>query len=164
MNALKAVWVVSATLSLVACSEDTTPPTVTTEIIDMASISLAPTPGTGRWYTDSEVREGKEIFATHCASCHGKNAEATPDWKSLDANSNYPPPPLNGTAHAWHHPLSVLKLVIEQGGEPMGGQMPAWGDVLTDQEIVKVIASFQSYWPDKVYSAWLEREQANRGQ
>jgi mono/diheme cytochrome c family protein len=162
MKAMQATWLLGATLSLAACSENAATVTSTNEIIDVDSVALSPSPGTGRWYTESSVRQGKEVFATYCSSCHGQNAEAIPDWKTLDANGNYPPPPLNGTAHAWHHPLSVLKLVIEQGGAPMGGQMPAWGDVLTDQEIVDVIASFQSYWPDNIYAAWLERERANR--
>jgi len=155
-------------LGLAACSENADTQASTTQAsnsasIDPASISLEPKPGTGRWYSQDEVVRGKEIFATNCASCHGQNAEATPNWKTLDANGNYPPPPLNGTAHAWHHPLSVLKMVIEEGGEPVGGVMPAWGDTLSDQQIMEVIASFQSYWPDTVYGQWLVREQSNRG-
>jgi mono/diheme cytochrome c family protein len=51
-------------------------------------------------------------------------------------------------------------MVIEQGGEPVGGVMPAWGDTLSDRQIIDVIASFQSYWPDDTYQLWLEREQS----
>lgn len=163
MNTLKTTWVLAAIVSVAACSGGEETQAGNSDTIDMASLSLSPKPATGRWYTEDDVRQGKAIFADNCASCHGQNAEATPNWKTLDANGNYPPPPLNGTAHAWHHPFSVLKMVIEEGGAPMGGQMPAWGDVLTDQQIVEVIASFQSYWPDPVYATWLEREQANRG-
>jgi len=54
-------------------------------------------------------------------------------------------------------------MVIEEGGEPVEGVMPAWGDTLSDQQIMEVIASFQSYWPDTVYGQWLVREQSNRG-
>lgn len=130
----------------------------------LAAVTLAAKNGTGRWYTEAQLEQGRETFGHYCAACHGANAEATPNWRTLDANGNYPPPPLNGTAHAWHHPLSVLAMVIEEGGEPMGGVMPAWGNTLSDAEIIEVIASFQDYWPDETYELWLERERANRGQ
>ena len=59
---------------------------------------------TDRWYSDEQVKQGEKVFATNCASCHGKNAEATKDWKKRDEKGNLVPPPLNGTAHPWHHP------------------------------------------------------------
>ena len=71
----------------------------------------------------------------------------------------YPPPPLNGSAHAWHHPIAALKHVILKGGAPYGGQMPAWEGKLTDAEIYALIASFQSYWSDDIYNRWLFIEQ-----
>ncbi|MCH8532391.1 MAG: cytochrome c [Saccharospirillum sp.] len=124
--------------------------------------TMTPKPDTGRWYTNAMVEEGKATFAQYCAACHGDRAQATPDWKTLDENGNYPPPPLDGTAHAWHHPLADLEMVIKQGGAPFGGVMPGWESVLSDQDIVKVIASFQSYWSDEIYEMWLEREKLYR--
>jgi mono/diheme cytochrome c family protein len=64
---------------------------------------------------------------------------------------------LNGTAHAWHHPLGVLKKVINEGGIPMGGKMPAFNDKLKDDEKLAVISYFQSFWPDEIYNAWISR-------
>ena len=69
-----------------------------------------------RWYSDDQVTRGEQLFRLNCASCHGRNAEATPDWKQTDANGNYPAPPLNGTAHAWHHDLDLLRRTIREGG------------------------------------------------
>lgn len=161
---MRMIAVLIATLGLAACSDNNESADGTAGEIDVTQLSLEPEPGTGRWYTEEQVNRGKAVFAANCAGCHGQNAESTPNWKSLDANGNYPPPPLNGTAHAWHHPLSVLKMVIEDGGEPLGGVMPGWDDTLSDQQIVDVIASFQSYWPDKTYQLWLKRERADRGQ
>ncbi len=113
-----------------------------------------------RWYTAEQVAQGQELFVQHCAECHGKNAEATPDWRKTDATGNYPPPPLNGSAHAWHHSLSVLRETIRQGGVPLGGVMPGFADKLSAQETDAVIAWFQSLWPDELYQAWyrMERE------
>lgn len=160
---MKFIWVTAAVMGLAACTENQGTAQNAGETIDTSSISLEPKAGTERWYTPVEVTRGKEIFGENCAGCHGQNAESTTNWKTVAANGQYPPPPLNGTAHAWHHPLDVLKMVIEQGGEPVGGVMPAWGDRLSDRQIIDVVASFQSYWPDDVYQSWLEREQSRRG-
>ncbi|MHA7878250.1 MAG: c-type cytochrome [Saccharospirillum sp.] len=128
----------------------------------VANVSLTPKSGTGRWYSTAMAESGQATFAQYCAACHGERAEATPNWRTLDSNGHYPPPPLNGSAHAWHHPLADLVMVIDQGGAPFGGVMPAWGEVLSEQDMINVIASFQSYWSDEIYAMWLERERLYR--
>ena len=100
------------------------------------------------WYSKQQVSQGKQLFSQNCAACHGENAEATPDWKKTDTNGNYPPPPLNGTGHAWHHDLDLLRRTIREGGAKLGGQMPAFEGVLSTEEIDSAIAFFQSIWPD----------------
>ena len=112
----------------------------------------------GRWYSQAQVDAGGKVFAENCASCHGKSAQGkVANWKKPDADGNYPPPPLNGSAHAWHHPLSQLKRTVRQGGVPLGGQMPGFGDRLSEKEIESVLAWVQSHWPDEVYAAWVQR-------
>lgn len=108
----------------------------------------------GRWYDEATLKKGVAIFAENCASCHGSNAEATADWKKTDSNGNYPPPPLNGTAHAWHHSIEVLKETIQEGGIKLGGLMPPFKDKLSNKDIDAVIAFFQSKWPDELYQKW----------
>jgi len=115
-------------------------------------------PVKGRWYTSSQISNGTTIFKKHCSSCHGEEAQGlTTDWRQTLSDGNYPPPPLNGTAHAWHHPFSVLKRTIQNGGIPLGGQMPPFNEKLNDDEIKSVIAFFQNKWDDKIYNAWIER-------
>lgn len=109
---------------------------------------------TGRWYTAMQVDQGRVVFQTHCASCHGTQAEGTTEWRKTDADGNYPPPPLNGSAHAWHHPLSVLEETIATGGMPMGGVMPGFAEILTAEEIRASIAFFQSQWSNEIYVRW----------
>ena len=123
-----------------------------------ASPVTAAAPATRRWYTQDHVTLGKTVFLEHCARCHGENAEGTPDWKQTLPDGNYPPPPLNGTAHAWHHPLSVLRSSIREGGIPLGGTMPAFAGKLNDDEIYAAIAYFQSKWRDDIYNAWEKRD------
>jgi mono/diheme cytochrome c family protein/protein-disulfide isomerase len=110
-----------------------------------------------RWYSDEQVARGQQLFLQNCAGCHGKNAEATPDWKKTDADGNYPPPPLNGSAHAWHHDLELLRRTVREGGAKLGGQMPAFEGVLDAEEIDSVIAFFQSKWPQETYQRWSGR-------
>ena len=111
----------------------------------------------GRWYAQSQVNLGKKVYAENCIGCHGGNARGTFSWRNANPDGSYPPPPLNGTAHAWHHPLGVLKKVINEGGIPMGGKMPAFNDKLKDDEKLAVISYFQSFWPDEIYNAWISR-------
>lgn len=112
-----------------------------------------------RWYSNEQIKQGKGLFAENCATCHGKNAEATADWKKRDANGNLVPPPLNGTAHAWHHPLKILKRTIKKGGASVGGTMPSFESKLTDAQIEAIIAWFQSKWSDEIYARWNQRNE-----
>lgn len=111
----------------------------------------------GRWYAQSQVDLGHTVFQKNCAECHGNKAQSILNWKQTLPDGSYPPPPLNGTAHAWHHPLSALSRVVNAGGIRLGGKMPAFKDKLTEEEKQAVIAYFQNFWNDEVYSAWLQR-------
>jgi mono/diheme cytochrome c family protein len=113
---------------------------------------------TGRWYTQSMLQTGQKIFELNCASCHGIQGQGlTKNWRKPLADGFYPPPPLNGTAHAWHHPLSVLLQTIAKGGQPVGGTMPAFDEILNNEEKLSVIAWFQHWWPDKIYQVWFQQ-------
>ncbi|VAW66113.1 Cytochrome c family protein [hydrothermal vent metagenome] len=109
-----------------------------------------------RWYKQSQLTLGEKVYRKNCMQCHNENAKGTQAWKQLSPDGNYPPPPLNGSAHAWHHDLGTLTRSIKNGGVPLGGVMPAFKDKLSEQEIRAVIAYFQSFWSDEVYSSWLE--------
>ena len=110
-----------------------------------------------RWYTPAQVAQGEKVYRENCASCHGVDAAGSANWREPDASGKFPPPPLNGTAHAWHHPKKVLRMTIERGGIPIGGSMPPFGDKLDNGEIDAVIAWIQSHWNDEIYSAWAKR-------
>lgn len=111
----------------------------------------------GRWYDAEQLDKGEQLFQQLCAGCHGANAELTIDWKKKDSNGKYPPPPLNGTAHAWHHSLQQLKQTIKSGGVPLGGVMPAFESNLNDTDMDAVISYFQSKWPEQTYRKWADR-------
>lgn len=113
-----------------------------------------------RWYSQAQVDKGRVVFNTNCAICHGAEAAGTSEWRKPMEDGRYPPPPLNGTAHGWHHPLTALRRQINQGGAKYGGWMPALGESLTDEQVDEAIAYFQSLWPDNIYAAWLKNDTA----
>ncbi len=115
-----------------------------------------------RWYSTAQVQRGGVLFQANCASCHMPDASGTPNWNEPNSEGKYPPPPLNGTAHTWHHPLSVLRRTIRVGGVPLGGTMPGFSNKLNSVQINDIIAWVQSHWSDRIYGIWHERDSQAR--
>ena len=139
-------------LSLAACSD---PPSV--------APARPGVPGSGPHGLDAAaVARGAGIFRQHCASCHGDRAQGALAWNQPGADGKYPPPPLDGSAHAWHHSYSWLKDTIRQGTVNRGGGMPAWSGTLSGADIDAVIIYFQSLWPEEIYQAWLDIDRRAR--
>jgi mono/diheme cytochrome c family protein len=133
---------------------------------DQSAGSSAEAPKTetagARWYTAEGVSRGAPIFARLCADCHGKKAQGDFIWRQQGADGKFPPPPLNGTAHAWHHPIRALGSQIKFGAPGGSGSMPGFTQTLSDQDVIDLIAWFQDKWSDEIYAAWLVREQQSR--
>lgn len=110
-----------------------------------------------------KIAAGERIYATNCAGCHGTRGEGAPNWRQRGPDGSYPPPPLDGSGHAWHHSTAWLKDMIRHGSPPGQGRMPGWGATLSDAEIDAVIAYFQSLWSDDVYAAWYDMTQRAAG-
>jgi len=111
-----------------------------------------------RWYSAEHVTRGSAVYTEHCAGCHGQNGEGTTNWRQRTADGKFPPPPIDGTGHAWHHPINVLGAQIKFGAPGGQGSMPGFADKLSDEQIVDVIAWFQDRWSDELYAAWLMRQ------
>jgi len=166
---------------IVGCSEPR-PPTPKTILAPPISSSTTPEPVLSepadepkqelqdmviRKLDSEKVRRGKTVYQTNCAICHGQNGESKPDWRKQGADGKYPPPPLNGSAHTWHHSTDTLSKVIREGSPPGIGGMPAWGDKLTDEEIDDVIVWITSIWSDEIYNIWykeIEQKQQKKRQ
>jgi len=117
----------------------------------------------GRWYTNEQVVQGQKIFAENCAVCHGDKGQGlVANWKKPDADGKFPAPPLNGTAHTWHHSKELLMRTVNEGGIALGGVMPPFKDKLTDVEKEAILAHVMSLWPKEIYDTWQKRNPATK--
>ena len=108
------------------------------------------------------VNLGKKVYDQHCSICHGAHLEGQPNWKELGPDGRLPAPPHDESGHTWHHPDSYLIHVVKEGiiagvDKPVGyeNNMPVFGKILTDKEIVATLSYIKSTWsPD--YQEWQE--------
>jgi len=107
-----------------------------------------------RQFDPIQYSNGQKLYAQNCAVCHGKHAEGADNWQRRTEDGKFPPPPLNGTAHTWHHSTEVLTDVIKNGTGNMGGNMPAWKNKLNDKDIANILVFIQAQWSDEIYTVW----------
>lgn len=106
-----------------------------------------------------QILRGGRLYQQNCATCHGKLAQGAANWRQRDEDGKFPPPPLDGSAHTWHHSTAQLIDVIKNGTLDRGGNMPAWKDQLDDQDIMDVLAWIKAQWPDEIYAQWYRNDQ-----
>lgn len=109
-------------------------------------------PATSADHEDARlVAHGKQVYADHCAACHGANLEGQPDWTRHLPNGRLPAPPHDPSGHTWHHSDPRLFLIIKDGlGDEYETDMPVFGGVLTDHDIWAVLAFIKSTWPEDI--------------
>lgn len=148
-------WSLSGLVTLVGC--DNQQIAARDPQRQIASVSVLQSPPVERWYGAEQIERGNKFYQENCAECHKPDASGTANWREPDEKGSYPPPPLNGTAHTWHHPLPVLRRTVRIGGVPLGGTMPGFADKLNEQQIDDIFAWVQSHWSDEIYTIWHER-------
>ena len=106
----------------------------------------------------SRVSQGNELYTEHCAACHGVNLEGEPNWTKRKANGALPAPPHDPSGHTWHHSDEVLLKLTKYGPRIFAGldyvtDMPAYQNILSDDEILMIIAFIKSTWPAEILDA-----------
>ena len=101
------------------------------------------------------IARGKIAYENNCVSCHMINLAGAENWKGLDEDGHRKAPPLNGTAHTWHHDDKTLHNIIKYGLvnliDGYEGKMIGFKDNLSDKDIDSVLAYIKSYWPKDKY-------------
>lgn len=111
-----------------------------------------------RRYDAAQLQRGAVLYQRHCATCHGDQGQGKIlPWNVRQADGFYPPPPLDDSAHAWHHPTELLARVVRDGSPPGQGKMPAWKGQLSEAEIADVVVYVTSLWSDEKYQLWFAR-------
>lgn len=99
---------------------------------------------------------GQQIYTLNCAACHGANLEGQENWQTQNEDGSFRAPPHDEEGHTWHHSDRILIEAIVEGGarlpDNIGGtsNMPAFGEILTAEEISAVLAFIKSSWPDDI--------------
>lgn len=103
------------------------------------------------------VADGRALYVSHCASCHGADLAGAPDWQTPLATGAMPAPPHDASGHTWHHDDAYLIAVTREGGaaftpgRPNG--MPGFAGTLSDREIVAVLSYIVGTWPPDIRQA-----------
>jgi mono/diheme cytochrome c family protein len=104
------------------------------------------------------VARGRDLYAANCAVCHGANLQGQPNWRDAGEDGVYPAPPHDVNGHTWHHGDRVLFDYTKLGGaaalEASGvtgfaSGMPAFGEQLSDTQIMDILAFIKSTWTDR---------------
>lgn len=133
-----------------------------------------------QWWTESRVDDpfvlrsddpaivsvGQNIYQENCASCHGVNLEGEPNWRSRKPSGRLPAPPHDETGHTWHHADKVLVDLTKYGPQFVAGpdyqsDMPAFEDVISDDEIIAVLSYIKSTWNQRARDAQEEITRRN---
>jgi mono/diheme cytochrome c family protein len=123
----------------------------------------AETPGRAAPVFDIErINRGAALYQSHCAQCHGPQAQGHPDWERGRKEGFAAAPPLNGTGTDWKLTKKQMIDIIRNGKKLNGVPvMPAWKGRVEDKQIEDIITWFQATWPADVYQAWRRANSAD---
>lgn len=118
-----------------------------------------------------DTAPGRDLYAQHCAACHGADLEGAADWRQRGPDGRFPAPPHDETGHTWHHGDAMLFDYTRRGGQAylddlgvrFDSGMPAFGDILSDAEIDAILAFIRSTWPEEMQAFQAERTAAESG-
>jgi len=98
------------------------------------------------------VAQGRQIYVTRCAGCHGADLKGEQGWPQPRSNGTMPASPLDQSGPARQHDDIWIFTTIKQGGQATAApgytsSMPAFGG-LTDAQIWAVLSYIKSTWPN----------------
>ncbi len=140
---------------------------------DSPTVSVPPLPGSPTFtrvedpppdLDPASVAAGTVLYGEFCAQCHGADLAGDPGWRSPNADGSYPPPPHDATGHTWHHDDATLVRIISVGSDFEQSRMPAFADLLTEEEILAILDFIKSGWgPDERSFQWEQTVRSQQG-
>jgi len=102
-----------------------------------------------------EIVLGQELYAIHCASCHGLALKGEAEWQVQNEDGSFRAPPHDDGGHTWHHGDKLLLETIRLGGarlsEDIGvSKMPAFEGVLDERQMMAILTYIKSTWPEDI--------------
>jgi cytochrome c oxidase cbb3-type subunit 3 len=90
-----------------------------------------------------DTARGQKLHVTHCAECHGADGKA----EVIVLHMDQPPKDQTNAVYMKTLPDAYLYLAICKGGQDIGKNfiMPAFGNILTDQEIRDLVAWVRTF-------------------
>lgn len=128
-------------------------PTAATRMLqhspDQTSIQILDTP-----FNETQLAEGQTIYLQYCSACHGIEGQGQFPEAPLepDSTGRIGAPPHNESGHSWHHSDVVLLRYVTEGGFSDPARfyvMPPFGTILTEEQILLVIAYIKTLWTDE---------------
>ncbi|MBU1307798.1 MAG: c-type cytochrome [Alphaproteobacteria bacterium] len=111
------------------------------------SLSIAPS------IAQTARPDGAVLYQDNCGRCHGGSLEGQPDWMTRLPNGRLPAPPHDSSGHTWHHSDDQLLRIIRDGLAAIAPgyetDMPAFGNSLTDEEIIAILDFIKQDWPER---------------
>ena len=100
-----------------------------------------PGASSGGLTASAKPQHGKVLYKQYCASCHGSVGQGELDWKYKEHGA----PPLDSSAHAWHHEDAQLVSMILDKPRP-DSPMPPWRGILSRDDVIDLVAYIKTLW------------------
>jgi cytochrome c553 len=98
------------------------------------------------WETPEVVAEASRLYDEICKSCHGaKGVGERPEDMYAKDDYGVVAPPLDDSAHGWHHSDSNLTETI-LNGSPRNPRMMPFKEIISEQDARNLVAYLKSLW------------------
>ena len=96
--------------------------------------------------TAEKIDRGRQLFEENCQECHGiRGVGERPDDMYAEDEFGFVAPPLDNSAHGWHHSDQGIVETILNGSERNERMIP-WKDNLSREDAESVVTYIKSLW------------------